>query len=93
MVPLLGTTASQLWRNATPGAGAIHTINRERLRKAQSRTPSQSSKPICAKLKAHLRKAAERNVDALWSAIGRIVDLYAPHECVNYFTAAGYDAT
>jgi transposase len=46
-----------------------------------------------AKLKAHLRKAAERNVDALWSAIGRIVDLYAPHECVNYFTAAGYDAT
>jgi len=27
--PLLGTTTSQLWRTATPGAGAIHTINRE----------------------------------------------------------------
>jgi transposase len=45
-----------------------------------------------AKLKAHLRKAAERSVEGLWSAIGRIVDLYAPQECVNYFAAAGYDA-
>jgi transposase len=45
-----------------------------------------------AKLKAHLRKAAERSVEGLWSAIGRIVDLYAPQECVNYFAAARYDA-
>jgi transposase len=45
-----------------------------------------------AKLKAHLRKAAERTVEGLWSSIGRIVDLYAPEECVNYFAAAGYDA-
>ena len=45
-----------------------------------------------AKLKAHLRKAAERTVEGLWGAIGRIVDLYAPQECANYFTAAGYDA-
>lgn len=45
-----------------------------------------------AKLKAHLRKAAERTVDGLWSAIGRIVDLFAPAECKNYFAAAGYDA-
>lgn len=46
-----------------------------------------------SKLKAHLRKAAERTVDRLWAAIGRIVDLFAPAECRNYFTAAGYDAT
>jgi transposase len=46
-----------------------------------------------AKLKAHLRKAAERTVEGLWSAIGRIVDLYAPEECANYFAAEGYDAT
>jgi transposase len=46
-----------------------------------------------SKLKAHLRKAAERSVDALWAAIGRIVDLFTPDECRNYFTAAGYDAT
>ena len=44
-----------------------------------------------AKLKALLRKAAERTVDALWSAIGRIIDLFPPTECENYFTAAGYD--
>ena len=46
-----------------------------------------------AKLKALLRKAAERTVDRLWAAIGRIVDLFAPDECRNYFAAAGYDAT
>lgn len=45
-----------------------------------------------AKLKALLRKAAERTIDGLWAAIGRIVDLYAPKECANYFAAAGYDA-
>jgi len=45
-----------------------------------------------AKLKALLRKAAERTVDGLWSAIGRSIDLYTPTECANYFAAAGYDA-
>ena len=46
-----------------------------------------------AKLKAHLRKAAERTVDGLWDAIGRIIDLFDASECKNYFAAAGYDAT
>lgn len=46
-----------------------------------------------AKLKALLRKAAERTVDRLWEAIGRMVDLFTPAECRNYFEAAGYDAT
>jgi transposase len=46
-----------------------------------------------SKLKAHLRKAAERTVDGLWNAIGRLIDLFTPSECRNYFTAAGYDAT
>ena len=41
-----------------------------------------------AKLKALLRKAAERTVDGLWNAIGRIVDLFSPAECANYFAAA-----
>jgi transposase len=45
-----------------------------------------------AKLKAHLRKAAERTVGGLWSAIGRCIDLFTPAECQNYFAAAGYDA-
>src|SRR5271166_1693862 len=42
-----------------------------------------------AKLKALLRKAAARTVNGLWSVIGRLVDLFTPHECANYFTAAG----
>jgi len=46
-----------------------------------------------SKLKAHLRKAAERTVDGLWTAIGRLIDLFTPQECRNYFKAAGYNAT
>jgi transposase len=45
-----------------------------------------------SKLKAHLRKAAERTIHGLWDAIGRIVDLYSPEECSNYFAAADCDA-
>ena len=46
-----------------------------------------------AKLKALLRKAAERTIDGLWTAIGRLLDLFTPTECRNYFAAAGYDPT
>ena len=45
-----------------------------------------------AKLKALLRKAAERTVDGLWAAIGQLIDLITPQEIRNLFTAAGYDA-
>jgi len=44
-----------------------------------------------AKLKALLRKEAARTIDALWSAIGRIIDLITPTECVNMFAATDYD--
>lgn len=46
-----------------------------------------------ARLKALLRKAAERTVSGLWDTIGRILDLFPPAECANCFRAAGYDAT
>lgn len=46
-----------------------------------------------SKLKALPRKAAERTVDGLWDAIGRIIDLFPPTERKNGFNAAGYDAT
>jgi len=46
-----------------------------------------------AKLKAGLRKAAERTTDALWNRIGAIADTYTATECSNYFRAAGYDPT
>ena len=45
-----------------------------------------------AKLKALLRKAAQRTVGGLWNAIGRLIELFPPSECANYFEAAGYDA-
>jgi len=45
-----------------------------------------------AKLKALLRKVAARNIDGLWTTIGRLIDLFTPSECANYFAAAGYDA-
>jgi transposase len=45
-----------------------------------------------AKLKALLRKAAERTVEGLWNAVGKLIDLFTPTECKNFFTAAGYDA-
>ena len=45
-----------------------------------------------AKLKALLRKAAERTVEGLWTAIGKLIDLFTPKECRNFFAAAGYDA-
>ena len=42
-----------------------------------------------SKLKALLRKAAERTPDGLWKAIGSILETFKPHECKNYFAAAG----
>jgi transposase len=44
-----------------------------------------------AKLKAILRKAAARTIHDLWDAIAAAIDLFPPHECNNFFAAAGYD--
>jgi transposase len=44
-----------------------------------------------AKLKALLRKAAERSIEALWRRIGMILDQFTPAECANYFGHAGYE--
>jgi transposase len=45
---------------------------------------------VFAKLKALLRKAAERSIDALWDTIGSILDQFSPQECQNYFRNSGY---
>ena len=50
-------------------------------------------KKLFAKLKALLRKAAERTVEGLWNAIGKTLKRFTPHECANYFEAAGYEPT
>jgi transposase len=45
---------------------------------------------LFAKLKALLRAAAERSVEALWSTIGRLLDRFSPAECANYLANDGY---
>jgi transposase len=45
-----------------------------------------------SKLKALLRKAAHRTVDALWDEIGKLLDAFSPDECKNYFASSGYRA-
>ncbi len=46
-----------------------------------------------AKLKALLRKAAERTCDALWDKIGEVLGAFSSQECANYFRHAGYTST
>jgi transposase len=46
-----------------------------------------------SKLKALMRARAERTIDALWTAVGEVIDLFTPAECANYFAACGYDPT
>jgi transposase len=46
-----------------------------------------------AKLKGLVRTAAERTVEGLWRAIGRLIDRFRAAECRNYFRHCGYDAT
>ena len=45
---------------------------------------------LFAKLKAALRKAAERSVESLWNRIAILLNIFPPDECANYFRNAGY---
>lgn len=38
-----------------------------------------------------LRKIGERTVNGLWDLIGKLVDIFQPVECANYFSSCGYD--
>ncbi|MGD0334153.1 MAG: IS630 family transposase, partial [Xanthobacteraceae bacterium] len=46
-----------------------------------------------SKLKAHLRKAAERTIPRLSRRIGALTAKFSPQECANYFRHAGYAST
>ena len=77
------------WRRAAAG----HDRRTPGLRRGRLHSPDFNPiEQAFSKLKAHLRKAAERTIHGLWEAIGRILDLYSPQECANYFANAGYDA-
>lgn len=45
---------------------------------------------LFAKLKALLRKAAERSIPALWDRIGQLLDHFPAAECRHYLEHAGY---
>jgi hypothetical protein len=47
-------------------------------------------RPFVLKLKALLRKAAERSVPALWGRIASLLNAFTLDECANYFRNAGY---
>lgn len=46
---------------------------------------------VFSKLKALLRKAAQRTVEGLWHTIGHTLNRFQPDEWKNYFINAGYD--
>lgn len=48
---------------------------------------------VFSKLKALLRKAAERTVEATWRRIGSLLDAFTSQECANYLRNSGYAAT
>ena len=45
-----------------------------------------------SKIKAHLRKAAQRTLDGLWSAIADVIPKITRAESENYFVNAGYNS-
>lgn len=45
-----------------------------------------------SKIKAHLRKAAQRTIGGLWNAIADVIPKITPDECRNYFDNAGYSS-
>jgi len=48
---------------------------------------------LFSKLKHRLRQAAARTTDAVFAAIGPILDTVSPDECANYFAQARYNRT
>jgi transposase len=45
-----------------------------------------------SKLKAYLRKIAQRSVAGPMNALEACANIFKPNECVNYFKACGHDS-
>ncbi len=48
---------------------------------------------VFAKLKALIRRAAPRTVEALWNLLGHLLDAFSASECRRYLRHCGYAAT
>ncbi len=80
----LGSHKGKAIRNAIEGAGAI-------LLYLPPYSPDLNPiEQVFAKLKAMLRKTAARSLDALWTAVGSLLERFSPRECTRYFQHAGY---
>ena len=77
--PPLATPPSSAWRGPSPAPPYSPDMNP--IEKAFS------------KLKAYLRKIAERTVAGLMRALEACADIFKSAECTNYFAACGYDTT
>ncbi len=83
----LGSHKSQAVRNAITAAGA-------RLLFLPPYSPDLNPiEKLFSKLKALLRAAAQRTVDALWDKVGEIINQLSATECQNYIRHAGYAVT
>jgi hypothetical protein len=80
------------------------TTGRKRARGSKRQAPVFSTfRPIArtlnpienafAKAQSPAAQSRLENRGGLWTAIGRIVDLFVPDKCRNYFAAARYEAT
>ena len=83
LVPELRPATSSSWTTspATRGRRSASSSRRPAPSCSSCRPTVPDFNPIekaFSKLKALLRKAAERTVDGLWNAIGRLVDLFTP---------------
>ena len=45
---------------------------------------------VFSKLKTLLRRRAARTLEALWSAVGELLDAFSPAECAHYLRHGGY---
>lgn len=80
----LGSHKGRAIRNAIRSAGA------HRLLLPPYSPDLNPIEQVFAKLKALLRKAGERTLEATWRRIGELLGRFTPTECANYFTNAGY---
>jgi transposase len=69
-------------RRSRPPAPASCRYRPTRRTRTRSSRPLPSRKPACA------RQAPER--DALWNAVGRLLEDFSPSECRNHIANAGY---
>ena len=72
------------------GREAIHAVGAGLLYLPPYSPDLNPIEQLFAKLKTLLRKTAARSREALWTAIGELLDAFSPEECRNYILNCGY---